>query len=240
MKHAEVKVALILAGGLGTRLREAVPDLPKPMAPVGGRPFLAHQMDYWIAQGIRRFVLSVGYRREAIINYFGGSYRECAIEYVVEETPLGTGGGLLLAMDMLPKEVPSVVLNGDTFFEVNLSEMLRFHVDRASNWTIALFRTNDSTRYMGVRLGSDGAIASFNTAIRSSGLANGGVYLIDPLALARSDQRPGQTSSLEKDLMSAVLAGGGRFFGYESAGRFIDIGVPHDYYRASEVIVARG
>ncbi|HEY4956213.1 MAG TPA: sugar phosphate nucleotidyltransferase, partial [Caldimonas sp.] len=83
--------AIILAGGLGTRLRDAVPDLPKPMAPVAGRPFLAHQMDHWIAQGIDHFVLSVGYRAVAISNHFGDRYRGVPIDYVVEAAPLGTG-----------------------------------------------------------------------------------------------------------------------------------------------------
>ena len=93
--------AIILAGGLGTRLRPAVPNLPKPMAPVNGRPFLEHQIDYWIRQGVRRFVLSVGYMHEAIEGYFGASYRGAEIAYAVERSPLGTGGGLLLAMDDL-------------------------------------------------------------------------------------------------------------------------------------------
>ena len=89
--------AVILAGGLGTRLRSAVPDLPKPMAPVAGRPFLEHLLDYWIAQGINRFVLSVGYRHESIVDHFGVAYKSAELLYAIEETPLGTGGALLLA-----------------------------------------------------------------------------------------------------------------------------------------------
>ena len=89
--------AVILAGGLGKRLRSAVPDLPKPMAPINGRPFLEHQMRYWIAQGINHFVLSVGYRYKMIIDYFGAQFEGVSLEYVIEEAPLGTGGGLVLA-----------------------------------------------------------------------------------------------------------------------------------------------
>ena len=89
--------AVILAGGLGTRLREVVSDVPKPMAPVNGRPFLEHQMDFYAAQGITHFVLSVGYLAEVITKHFGDTYRGCAIDYAVETTPLGTGGGLLLS-----------------------------------------------------------------------------------------------------------------------------------------------
>jgi len=85
--------ALVLAGGLGTRLRSAVPDLPKPMAPINGRPFLEYLLDYWINQGVDRFVLSVGYRHEIITEHFGNKYKEAQIEYVIEKTLLGTGGG---------------------------------------------------------------------------------------------------------------------------------------------------
>jgi hypothetical protein len=95
MSQHPITSAIVLAGGLGTRLRSAVPDLPKPMAPIAGRPFLAHQLDQWIAHGIRDFVLAVGYRHEAISDYFGAHYRGASIRYSVEATPLGTGGALL-------------------------------------------------------------------------------------------------------------------------------------------------
>ena len=93
-----MRTAIILAGGLGTRLRKLVSDVPKPMASVNGRPFVAHLMDYWIEQGITQFILSVGYLKESIIHYFGNEYRGIKIEYSVEESPLGTGGGVLLAI----------------------------------------------------------------------------------------------------------------------------------------------
>src|SRR5215471_11172514 len=92
-------LAVILAGGLGTRLRGTVPDVPKPMAPIRGRPFLEYQLDYWIGKGINRFVLSVGYRHEVIIDHFGASYRGAELSYAIEHTPLGTGGALLLAVE---------------------------------------------------------------------------------------------------------------------------------------------
>ena len=108
--------AVILAGGLGTRLRSAVPDLPKPMAPIGGRPFLEYQLDYWIVQGISRFVLSVGYRHEAIMQHLGTRYKGIELEYAIEKRPLGTGGGLLLAAEKASRGGPFLLLNGDTYF----------------------------------------------------------------------------------------------------------------------------
>ena len=113
-----VKTAIILAGGLGTRLREAVPNLPKPMVPIHNRPFLEHQMDYWIEQGITRFILSVGYLKDIIISHFGNSYKSVSIDYAIETSPLGTGGALLLAAKNLNETF--LVLNGDTFIEVSL------------------------------------------------------------------------------------------------------------------------
>lgn len=196
-------------------------------------------MDYWIQQGIDRFVLSVGYRRQAIIDHFGSSYGRSRIDYVIEESPLGTGGGLLLASEKVPKGQPFIVLNGDTFFEVDKSEMLRFHLDRGSDWTVSLFRTKDTKRYMGVEVGSDGAIRHFKIDSGEERLANGGIYLLDSEVLSKANWRPGDKVSLEDEIMPGVLAAGGRFFGYECIGRFIDIGVPEDYYRAGDVISAR-
>lgn len=233
-------VAIVLAGGLGTRLRDAVPDLPKPMAPIGGRPFLEHQLDYWIDQGIRDFVLSVGYKRDAIIRHFGSAYRGIPIRYAIEESPLGTGGGLLLAASCLEIVTPILVLNGDTFFEVPLDEMLAFHRLRRSDWTFALFRTEETGRYMGMRVADDGRIESLRPsgADRPGRLANGGVYLVEPAILQNCAYKAGDKASLEDDILSGLMDSGGRLYGFECSGRFIDIGIPEDYCRAGEVLAS--
>ena len=229
--------AIILAGGLGTRLRDAVPDLPKPMAPVQGRPFLEYQMDYWIAQGVARFVLSVGYRSEAIIGHFGTAYRGASIDYAVEETPLGTGGGLLLAAEKTADDAAFLLLNGDTFFAVDLAALTAFHSERRAGWTFSLFRAGEAGRYMGVTASADGRIQSLRSGNGEIGaLANGGVYLIDPARLRRISYRAGDRVSLEDELLPAFEAAGGELFGMTSAGRFIDIGVPADYRRAAQVL----
>lgn len=231
--------AVILAGGLGKRLRTAVPDLPKPMAPVNGRPFLEHQIDYWIGQGIGRFILSVGYRREAIAAHFGANYRGARIDYAIEETPLGTGGGLLLAIKQLNDQHPFLLLNGDTFFEVNLTRLADFHVKCQSDWTFSLFRAVESRRYMGMEVDASGRVLSLRPGTGQPGqLANGGVYLVEPEILHTSDWRPGDKLSLEDDIIPALFAGGARFYGHESDGRFIDIGVPEDYFRSAGILSA--
>ena len=243
MRHLElgmsenVTSAIILAGGLGTRLRDAVPDVPKPMAPVNGRPFLEHQIDYWIGQGIDHFILSVGYRREVIMEHFGTYYRNARIEYAVETTPLGTGGGLLLAVDRLGDPKTFLLLNGDTFFEVRLNELVGFHNRSQSDWTVSLFSTSDTGRYMGLDVDAEHRIV----ALRSEGvqprwLANGGVYLVKPEFLNASAWKRGIRFSLEEDIMPALLKDGARFYGHECGGRFIDIGVPEDYVRSATML----
>src|SRR3989344_9594340 len=112
--------AIILAGGLGTRLQSVVKDLPKPMADVNGRPFLAYLMDYWIKQGVKRFILSVGYKSEIIRDYFGDEYNGVSVAYSIEKKPLGTGGGLLLALKQLNSRGDFFGFNGGTFFKKKL------------------------------------------------------------------------------------------------------------------------
>jgi len=235
-----VTSAIILAGGLGTRLRSAVPDLPKPMAPVAGRPFLAYQLDYWIGQGVDRFVLSVGYRHEAISGFFGASYRSVAIEYSIEEAPLGTGGGLLLALGKLAvPQQPFLLLNGDTYFQVDLAALKELHGRKRSEWTFALFRCSEAGRYMGMEIDADARITALQSGTGRPGrLANGGVYLVNPDAARAGPWTAGDKLSLEDDLLPAAFAGGRRFYGLECAGAFIDIGVPEDYRRAPSLLAA--
>ena len=181
-----VTTAIILAGGLGTRLKKAVPNLPKPMAPILGRPFLEYQMDYWIGQGVNKFILSIGYLNQAITEHFGREYQEASIDYVIEDKPLGTGGALLMAAQGLNE--PFLVLNGDTFFEVDLSLLHDFHKEQRSEWTLSLFRANQSERYMGLKLADNGAILALESGSSDSNLFNGGVYLINPSVFDRLDK----------------------------------------------------
>jgi D-glycero-alpha-D-manno-heptose 1-phosphate guanylyltransferase len=229
--------AIILAGGLGTRLRSVVPDLPKPMAPVGGRPFLEHQIDYWIAQGINRFVLSVGYRHEVIIDHFGTRYKDAEIDYVIEQTPLGTGGGLLLAAEQVASDTPFLLLNGDTYFSVDLKALSGFARASDADWCFSLFRANEQGRYMGIDVTPQGRITSLKSGTGNPGrLANGGVYLVHPRVLRSTGFLPGAKASLEDDIFSVALAAGQRLFGLECSGDFIDIGVPNDYRRAPQML----
>jgi D-glycero-alpha-D-manno-heptose 1-phosphate guanylyltransferase len=227
--------AIVLAGGLGTRLRSEVQDVPKPMAPILGRPFLAYLLDYWIGQGVGRFVLSVGYMSEVVIDYFGSSYRDVKIDYAIEDSPRGTGGALLLARQLIDSKIPFLLLNGDTYFAANLRELIEYSDESRANWTFALFRTSQEGRYMGLEIAKNGQILALKSgASGGERLANGGVYWVSADALLYANG--GQKVSLEHDIFPAAMSSGQRLFGKEVKGAFIDIGVPEDYRRASSVI----
>jgi D-glycero-alpha-D-manno-heptose 1-phosphate guanylyltransferase len=229
--------AVVLAGGKGTRLRAEVPDLPKPLAPINGRPFLEHQMSYWIAQGVDRFVLSVGYRAEMVIERFGDRFGETPVAYAVEDRPLGTGGALLLSMRQLSGNEPFLVLNGDTYFDVPLADLRRFHEQRKSDWTLSLFPTDDTARYMGVTLDADSRLISLVGSDREDEVwGNGGVYLVSPAALDAMVGRFEGEVSLEGQIIPALLDLKSPIYGFRHRGQFIDIGLPADYRRAADVL----
>ncbi|MGY4530935.1 D-glycero-alpha-D-manno-heptose 1-phosphate guanylyltransferase [Pseudomonas sp. TE3786] len=232
-----VTTAVILAGGLGTRLRSVVSDVPKPMAPINGRPFLEWLMDYWIEQGISRFVLSVGYQSQVITEHFGSTYRGASLAYAIEYERLGTGGGLLLAASQLGDEQAFLLLNGDTFFAVPLAALDDFARQADADWTLSLFRAGEANRYMGLELDETQRILSLASQRGLPGcLANGGVYWVRRSSLARLPFTTGQAVSLEDELLPTLLADGAGLSGFAAHGAFIDIGIPQDYHRASLVL----
>jgi D-glycero-alpha-D-manno-heptose 1-phosphate guanylyltransferase len=203
------------------------------MAPVGERPFLAWLLDGWLAQGIEQIVLSVGYRADAIRSYFGERVAGVTIRYAYETSPLGTGGGLLLAARDVAEGEPFAVLNGDTFFPVSLQDLDAFAVRHEADWCFALFRAQEAGRFGRMVVDEAGRVAALRTGAASVGdLANGGVYRVAGRAVLPMD-RAGTALSLEDDLVAQVLADGRRVCGMESAAPFLDIGLPADYARAA-------
>ena len=230
--------AIVLAGGLGTRLRSAVPNLPKPMAPIGGKPFLSYLLDFWVAQGVNRFVLSVGHKHEIISKEFGGRYKNAEVDYAVEKDPLGTGGGLLLSLKQLRSPEPFLVLNGDTFFEVNRADIANHHSAYGANMTLALVEVPENKRYSGVLLTEEGWVRSLEKRSENSesNLANGGVYMMEPSLLSEHQNHPPKKYSLEDELLPDLLEKNKRIAGFIAQGEFIDIGVPEDYSRAEGIL----
>jgi D-glycero-alpha-D-manno-heptose 1-phosphate guanylyltransferase len=184
--------------------------------------------------------LSVGYKHEVIKSYFGYSWGNASIEYIVEKEPLGTGGALLLATQEIELNKRFLLLNGDTYFPIDLVLLTQFSAKVDSDWSLSLFKTDDIIRYMGVALNQDDQIISFkDLKIHGQIFVNGGVYLIHPRALNELRPKFIGSSSLESDIFPAALSAKQRIYGLKSDGKFIDIGIPYDYQRASNFLERR-
>ncbi|MDA0902475.1 MAG: sugar phosphate nucleotidyltransferase, partial [Proteobacteria bacterium] len=139
--------AVILAGGFGTRLKKVVSDVPKPMAPVNGKPFLFYLLSYLRKHHFTDIVLSVGYLKEQIQQYFGDNFLGLNIKYAIEKEPLGTGGAIINSLKLINQNQPVVILNGDTFLEVDYQKLIHHHNITKTNFTIALKEMSDCGRY---------------------------------------------------------------------------------------------
>jgi D-glycero-alpha-D-manno-heptose 1-phosphate guanylyltransferase len=193
-------------------------------------------MDYWKERGASGFVLSVGYRWESIRDYFGDAFRGIPVRYATEHSPLGTGGALLLAARILREKTPFLLLNGDTFLQVDPFELTACQQRTGALLTMALTRVDDCGRYGSVELSAEELITGFAEKRQGAGcgLINAGVYLIDPVILQNLPTN--QPLSLEIDILAGLLGEGVAMAGCEVNGNFIDIGLPEDYARASSVV----
>lgn len=224
--------AVVLAGGMGTRLRSVVSDLPKPMAPVKGRPFLEYILEWLERSGVKRTVLSVGYKWESIHDHFGSRLGSMELAYSVEDHPLGTGGAVALAVSKTSEKTIFVV-NGDTSFPIELSELLARHGQTARGATIALKRMENFDRYGTVVLDDDRIVAFQEKAPRESGFINAGIYALDRSFLAGRGLP--ERFSLEQEVLEKD-AGRGKLYGAVFDVPFLDIGIPEDYARAAEFL----
>ena len=223
MKHShEIKEAIILAGGLGTRLRSILSDVPKPMAMINNKPFLEYLLDYWKNEGITKFVISVGYKHRVIINHFGNSYKDIKIEYVIEEQQLGTGGAFLKSMKYIQSKDYFILLNGDTFFEINLNTLIKFHNQKNSIMTLALFNSDDHARYKTVALDSDSKIIN-NSYNGIKQFVNGGVYIINKNIINQIVLKE-TIFSFEEKIIDQLIKDNKNIYGFFFKNRFIDIG----------------
>jgi D-glycero-alpha-D-manno-heptose 1-phosphate guanylyltransferase len=234
---------IVLAGGLGTRLRSVVHEIPKCLAPIGGKPFLGFLLDWLGKYPVRHVVFSVGYLREQVIDYVKSREWPFSYDFAIEEMPLGTGGGIRLALGKcLENQV--FVVNGDTFFPVDLNAVSCTHPV-----TLALKPMKDFDRYGAVEIaglaGNDGPsypaptghlITRFHEKQHcDEGLINGGVYLLDRSRLDLSILP--EKFSFEKEVLEPGAAIG-EIGGWVSDAYFIDIGIPEDYRKAQWAIPA--
>ena len=228
---------IILAGGFGKRLKKSVSNVPKPMAPIRGTPFIELLIKFLIRQGVRRVILSLGYMADAFINYFGKSVNGIEIIYSVEDEPLGTGGALLKAYQYLSGTQTFIVLNGDTFFDINLQDIFTFHQSKKADMSMAVFRVNTEGRYDILTFNADKRVLAIGKKA-AIGWANSGILMLSPHIL--KDFALGFRNSmisLEADLLSILVDRGDlNIYAYEGQGLFVDIGVPEDYTKAQRVI----
>jgi len=222
---------IILAGGLGTRLQGVIGAYPNRMAPVNGMPFLHYLFVYLQQQKCTRVILSLGFKHEVITQWLDTQTWPFDIDYVIEVEPLGTGGGILLAMEQA-QEKDVLVLNGDTMFMVNLAEMLGFHQQQNAETTLALKEMHAFDRYGVVNTNDTGLIVSFEEKkYMERGLINGGIYAINKKAFFDRDLL--EKFSFEKQYLELFLSEK-HFYGYRSEGYFIDIGIPEYYSKAQQ------
>ncbi len=226
--------AIILAGGLGTRLKSAVPDLPKCMAPINGRPFLAFLIDHLRQEGVQSFIFSLGYRHEVIELFLKTAYPGLSYKCSIEEEPLGTGGAVLRACTSAAFN-HVIVVNGDTLFAVDIEALSDFHIHRSAECSLALKPMRNSDRYGVVEISENQEILHFHEKKwYDESLINGGVYALDREKFSRRELPP--KFSFEKDYLEKYHTGG-NMFGLVQDRYFIDIGIPADYERAQTELI---
>lgn len=225
-----IPTAIVLAGGLGTRLRSVVSDIPKCMALVNGKPFLEFVLHYLEKQNIKKVILSIGYKKEVIIDHFGSRWKNLELEYCIEDEPLGTGGAIKKAADLIT-EPSFFVLNGDTLFDVDLNALANMQVSKKAAAVLALRKVENVSRYGSVECNSNHRINAFveKGEKQGIGLINGGIYCIDKDSFQKK-QLP-EKFSIEKDYFQKYLKEM-HLYGIEFSSYFIDIGIPEDYSKA--------
>ncbi len=228
-----LNTAIILAGGMGTRLKTIISDLPKPMAPIMNVPFLTYQLNYLKYFGIKKVIFSVGYLSEKIIAHYNQSFENISIEYSIEKNPLGTGGGIRMAMSNLNEDLV-LILNGDSFFDLNLEQFYNLHLEQKSEFSLALRYVNNSERYGNIEFNSSNQITSFieKNQLNQSGYINAGVYILSK-KLYLQNTKPDINFSIEKEFFEKQL---NQLIikGFEFKDYFIDIGIPEDYLKAQD------
>lgn len=223
-----IKEAIILAGGLGTRLRAAVPDLPKCMAPVNGKPFIKWVVDHLKSQSVTHFIFALGYKNEAFLEWLDQQFPNGNYSISVEEEPLGTGGAVQLACSKL-RGKHTIVTNGDTLFKVHLQALTAVHFGEQAECTLALKPMRDFSRYGAVELNNSAVYNFREKQYFAEGLINGGVYALD--AERFLSRRLPVKFSFEKEYLEQFY-NEGTMFGSVQDAYFIDIGIPEDYERA--------
>jgi D-glycero-alpha-D-manno-heptose 1-phosphate guanylyltransferase len=231
-----IKEAIVLAGGLGTRLKPVISDLPKSLAPVSGKPFLAYLLDHAKMQGIEKFIFALGYKTELIEQFVKQYLPVESYIFSVEKEPLGTGGAVYKACKQVTAH-NAVVFNADTFFGISLLNLSIVHELRRAACTLALKPMRSFDRYGAVELERQVVTGFSEKKLHASGLINGGIYALSVAPFLQKSFP--QVFSFEKDYLEKEYKGG-HIYGMVSDAYFIDIGIPEDYERAKRELAVDG
>lgn len=224
---------IVLAGGKGTRLQSVVKDLPKPMAPIGKIPFLIVLLNHLHQKGINEFILSVGYKKEIIMDYIKLDDYPYTISFSEEDEALGTGGAISQALQHINSDYVLAV-NGDTFFDIDLLDFVNQSMKMDFACSIALHRINQGNRYGEVIIDDKSIIKFTEKKPVTDGLINGGIYLLNTTKFTQKSL--GTSFSFETDYLEKHV-NEGEFIGFEQKGYFIDIGIPEDYRKAQNELI---
>ena len=229
-----IKEAIILAGGLGTRLRPLISDVPKCMAPINGKPFLYYLLENLKKKGIESFIFSVGHLHENIEKYLVENYSQLNYKISLETEPLGTGGAIKSACEKTFQKA-LLVCNGDTFYDIDVDLLNKFHEDNNGSCTLCLKPMHNFDRYGAVELNDNYSIKSFKEKMfYTSGLINGGVYVLNVQDFLKENLS--EKFSFEKDYLEKNIQNHPgkkiKLFGMVQDKYFIDIGIPEDYEKA--------
>jgi NDP-sugar pyrophosphorylase family protein len=229
--------AVILAGGLGTRLRDAVANRPKVLAKVGPRPFLSYLLNQLAAAGIMHVVLCTGYMGQMVREAFGSKHRTMTLAYSHEPAPIGTAGALRLALPLLRSD-PVLVMNGDSYCEADLGAFATWFQGRCVRHALLLTHVADTAHYGHVEMDADGLISRFaeKTGSHAPGFINAGIYLLGRELLGTIPE--GRAVSLEREIFPSIIGKG--FAGFPDQCPFIDIGTPASYREAEMFFATLG
>lgn len=224
--------AVILAGGIGSRLKTVVNDRPKPMALINNKPFLYYLLSNLKKENFEHIILAVGFKHKIISDFFGNTFQGMDISYAIEEKPLGTGGGILNALKHARKK-NTFILNGDTYFPVAFDEIEKLANENKSDLIIALRKLTDVSRYGTISVNSENRVVDFieKSYQHIPGLINGGIYLIKNSSLI--ELRLPKKFSFEEDFLMAKF-NEKLFFGIPFNNYFLDIGIPESYKQAQK------
>jgi len=226
-----MREAIILAGGKGTRLNSVICDLPKPMAPVDGRPFLEFILDRLIQFNFNSVILSVGFKADKIISYFGDKYFDMPVKYMIERSPLGTGGAIKNCLNEISVD-SAVVLNGDTYSDLNYDEMLDLNA-KNRELVIGAIKVKDVNRYGALEVKSGNLIKFIEKGATGPGIINAGCYVINKNEF--SNVLSEDNFSFEEDYLKKIIKNR-EIKVFISQGKFIDIGIPDDYFLAQNYL----